>query len=560
MAAVLALQLFGKARLSGEPKTADEFVQRIARIAGEHLGEADAESALKRIESRLENMARVAGESIPFTFATLESHWSEMVGGLSVCAGQFDKIKTPGIEQAVHWRGASEFSEYFKRKCSVIAGKLARLDEVTSFFSKAGYQEDEIQDAMKEAASLLRSLQERFSADTPVLRFAAADLALSKFLSDLKGLVNPDTAREAGLSDNPQHALLAIQQDLSQGQTFKRDLDTLSEENRNLTAQLDTLTRVLEDFRIGNEDAPAVARRLAFAQNETLRLLDEKSGISTETLPERVSALLRVMRDIETHVRSVMPDAVEPIDTLVKKIVDMASENRQAQLALMTEVCSYLHLERNGLEQPDGLSRITDLLRCEARGPHRTLRLGLTASLAAFTDGIERIKQAQRQDIFGALRLDSILLGLDGLLSSMSNGNALDPEFRHGFEANWLHELFRAEALLDTYFAHSEACAALRSAVEQASWSLRLALQQFGYQVQHIDLLAANPPLSELVESKDAPAELRRIPEVRGRVRPYLDQDGTAVFVDIRSFAWSKDGVPQCDWKVVGINRADWRD
>ena len=274
------------------------------------------------------------------------------------------------------------------------------------------------------------------------------------------------------------------------------------------------------------------------------------------------------LNKVDELVQGVISDGpahtAEAVAQLVKEHRDLAEERRRG-LAFVGEVASYLRLQPSGAEPSAALFGIQKALQVEASGPHRPLRLGLTASLAAWSRGVEQLRQSDQKSLLDVLRLDPVEQYLCSFLESIENATleALGEDLLSGFPKKWLFTLFRAEILMDTYFSHVASCEVLRGALKLASGTIRIALQHFDCRVLHIDLLASRPflPVAEdrIIRKLDTTSEFRDIAEVKVKVAP-LVESGEDIFVDVRSFVWLRGQEMNWRFEVVGINPGDWRD
>jgi len=120
-----------------------------------------------------------------------------------------------------------------------------------------------------------------------------------------------------------------------------------------------------------------------------------------------------------------------------------------------------------------------------------------------------------KRNICDDLKLDSVKEGMEALLDS-EDERAIERHFRNGFSQGWIHNVFRAKAMIDTYFRGS--FPRLEDAIDQAEAVLRTVLHLVGGEYVEIDLLS--PPDDSLVDVKRGMATgLWRLPGVEDRVK-----------------------------------------
>jgi hypothetical protein len=525
---------------------------KLARIAGLDPQHISIEQAIEGIEKSLASM-KVKGRE-PANLADAAKLFGLQIALLKSCKDRIDMI--PGAERAPAPTWAEpEFATYLEEKSSAIASikeKLSLLNVVVGCFEQLGYGEKRIQSAAEQAVSLCRKIQGELS--TQRLDFEGAQTAFERLGAECLSLAEfePETLHTAVSAVTSAWTRLSEQQ--TRIDDLKRDASFFDE--------------VFLGLRQEKETSLDTARRVAKEPASALLLLKGIRGLEPGNLVAGVSKLVQWLESLEQRIRTAVPEAPESLYEAVGALVakyEALVGSVESNARLVKEFGAYLHLRQVGRESADEVQKTIDHLRAETEGAHRSLRLGLASALAAWKEGVERLRYTARLDVLDALRLGEVEKELWGLLERIESktDETLGADLENGFPQDWLHQLFRAEVLLDTYFADLEPCAVLRDAVKLACGTVRVALQHFDCRVLRFELLKPNPQLrvseKRIQLEKDAPSELRRIHEVRELVLPYLDSGSKSIFVDIRSFVYLKGGEENWHFEVVGITPADWR-
>ncbi|MGD0191132.1 MAG: hypothetical protein ABSD74_10355 [Rhizomicrobium sp.] len=169
--------------------------------------------------------------------------------------------------------------------------------------------------------------------------------------------------------------------------------------------------------------------------------------------------------------------------------------------------------------------------------------IALQLARSGLEQAAEALKQGDRAEIAAALDLPRILSGLAGLEArciqllepSPENAN-LSKEARYkrlyvpGLEDGWLHLLFRADAVLSTYFGSQDSLRWVKTFISQTAKLIELMLRDIAIEVVKPALLATPPEKSE--KKFGAKREFRALKEVRDILAPFSAR-GDVVAVDI---------------------------
>jgi hypothetical protein len=534
-----------------------EVRTKLAGLAGLDL-KSGSECSLEKIGQYLASMKSNGGEA-PVTLKEASKHFMTMASLLGSCKERLDKILVPEVQPAATWAEPG-FTTHLKSKCDAISDKLNRLNAVVAHFKPLGYSEGLVPRAAEQAVSLLHLLQGEITNAKGDLGIAKG--ALGAHFRNCRQLAATDHGALSNASESVSFARGVL---LDQGEKIR----LLEQEKSRLEVTLRELEAVFQGFSRNNEPTLDTAKRVVLEPERALGLLRGIRGLASETLLNGVRTLAQQLDSADNLIRSILPETPDPIDVAVSVLVERyqkATEELKVRITLEQGFRSYLNFGQDGQEGMEPVQRGMDLLQGESEGAHRALRLGLGGALATWEQGIFRLRSTSRGDILDELRLDVVERGLRDLLAGLEKmtDGSLGGELEGRFLQDWLHLLFRAEILLDTYFADLDPCSVLREAVKLAAGAIRVTLNHFDCRVLRVDLLTVAPLLrvtdDRVHREKDASFEFRQIKEVRERVLPYLESNGKDVFVDIRSFVYLKGTEENWHLEVVGITPADWRE
>ena len=191
------------------------------------------------------------------------------------------------------------------------------------------------------------------------------------------------------------------------------------------------------------------------------------------------------------------------------------------------------------------------------------IRCAGVAGAARLDAGIEVLRRAGREDVIKLLRLEGMSASTTQFLQAIEpfeDGPAPDPQsfwdraiFPH-LASGWLHDVIRAEAVLDIYFASDPAFDEARGAVSLMAEQARCAAQLAGARVRSPELLCEPPAGAD--HRYSATRELREIPEIRQRARERERKGGDFV-VDLHSAGFNGPH-GNTAFTVILFNPADW--
>lgn len=190
------------------------------------------------------------------------------------------------------------------------------------------------------------------------------------------------------------------------------------------------------------------------------------------------------------------------------------------------------------------------------------VRFGLLGARVKWDDALRALVAAGKSDLVRALRLAPFKDMNDGsllrLLASLEELGDLDGLRRTGlqqlFGSNCVHNLMRAELLLDTYFQGEDVCERLSGVLAQLNASLRLALWECGTRFGVVEILG---PAPEGARTQSPDAEFTRVPEIRSHVLRRFNEGARQFVVDVRAFP-VMEGDARFDGTVVTMNPVDW--
>ncbi len=256
-------------------------------------------------------------------------------------------------------------------------------------------------------------------------------------------------------------------------------------------------------------------------RHRVLELLYEQGDEGTEDIQRATESLCKKVGTA----RASLKRAGVPDGTIERMAEEVASKLRAGE-ELTAKLSSYIGLGDVGDH------KVLDILNADTE-IHRQLRLALAAALTRKEIFTGRNGATER--IFIALNTTSIPEALGGLLANLKGDRDLWSDVigrAFGVREGSLQSLFRAELLLQTYFADHDEFSDLRDAVSLACSSIRLAMRATGWGVEPIRLLAQPPSGAH----KGDMTELSQIEEVRTRVRQAARNGDYDLAVDVKRF------------------------
>ena len=132
------------------------------------------------------------------------------------------------------------------------------------------------------------------------------------------------------------------------------------------------------------------------------------------------------------------------------------------------------------------------------------------------------------------VELEETLLGLTELRAAAHHSGGVEPSV---IEQAWPHALFRAEALLQTYYPGHGPWGDLREAASLMSSALRRLLRASGVSVVSATLLAPFAP-EDGERWSDAAEDLTELEQVRMRLAGAVAHERDAFVIDCESFGY----------------------
>lgn len=217
---------------------------------------------------------------------------------------------------------------------------------------------------------------------------------------------------------------------------------------------------------------------------------------------------------------------------------------------------------RDYLALPDqDAEALKALVTAELGKPNRILRLALAAAIPLLRKGLAAPMAEEDASVIRMLRIGEIVDQLGAFLSrlwSYQGDRLWSTGIHSAFAQSWLHNLFRAEAVLRTYFMASR-LAELGDVLTLVAWAFRHAITASGYDVDRVQLLAA--PSAAMDPMHDSPREFRTCPDIRNRVQAVLKTQRDGGFaVDVDSVGIRDGNRVLKRGAVVLAKRVDWED
>ena len=271
-----------------------------------------------------------------------------------------------------------------------------------------------------------------------------------------------------------------------------------------------------------------------------------------------IPALATRMRNARSAAASVDCATDRGVDAIVAELATFVDRERNASRdtrAILLRLREYLVLPDQDAKKLDGI------IAAESGKPSRVLRLALAAAIPVLRTNLAALTAAEDQSVVDMLRIGEIARHLDAFLGRLweCDGDQLWASgIQAGFAQNWLNRLFRAEAVLRTYFMASR-LAELGDVLAVVAWAFRYASAASGYELDRVQLLAAPSPAMDPVH--ESPRELKGFPDVRNRVQSLLKTQrdgGFAIDVDAVGIRGANRVIVR--GAVVLAKRVDWED
>jgi hypothetical protein len=249
----------------------------------------------------------------------------------------------------------------------------------------------------------------------------------------------------------------------------------------------------------------------------------------------------------------------------------LAAEQSQSFLRVVSAYL-YFRTEKVTSENQSSEKELLKLVRENVLNEplqNRRIRLRFAAAISVFikaTDG------SCPEDIIQALKINDIKEKMQQFLNrleDMSGEDLWNKGLHQGFNDGWLHDLLRADLLLQTYLTDSGrrssgkyevAIDRLKDAVHQASQAVLSTLKEFEVEVDMIGLLDL-PPENVDTDGHTFP-ELFKIPEAVSKVKQYLPpfkELGELFVVDIQMFQVTRYKTDKiAKGRVALVNPSAW--
>ena len=444
-------------------------------------------------------------------------------------------------------------------------------------------------DKSKDALQLFQLLREQFRGQGSEDVKAGVELVLQ----ELKQIHRQYLEQGTAATSTPENTLRALIEKLA---ADKKLLEDFERQNQKVAV---TKRAFNEVPGYTGEDIFQDAQRMAKDQQKAMTLLFRGPSGRGGDIVEAISAMTEDLNYVECLLDREVPgvegsirekackmvdkyykadEAAHRADQLEEDLQNLRTECDAAETqltngrTLSSELADRLHFNKQKIT--DSNKPVSALLSELSRAPSRLwhLRLGLSSSLLILNRAVEGLETHDRADIIDALKIHHVKSGMETFLLNLEEGHLVQ-EVDQGFANNWLHDLFRANLLLRTYFSDSDSSNAsgatirlLRDAISQAAIALNLTLNESGYSISDISLLEPSP---DDVESEGTYKELRRVPEIKLKIQAeirILQANGTLqeavrekkVVVDVFSFPFTYGNGKKAGGRVATLSPSDW--
>jgi hypothetical protein len=263
--------------------------------------------------------------------------------------------------------------------------------------------------------------------------------------------------------------------------------------------------------------------------------------------------------------------------TIVSLIGKETSRAYPSAVVAVEDLFAVLNSERALNKQAgEWSSRLSDALGIPASGgaaerfqivlaEQGQLRFALRLSIIAALDVWQRVDwstlKESHSDLLNELRLETLQPSLKSLLQWPPSQT--DDQFlawiKQGFyEGGWLHQLFRADAILSTFFASDAALGSVQIAVSLTASAIRASGYHFGIEIRRVPLLM--PPPEGVQPYLHGPGGLPKIGTVRKAVLARLQGAGGERFVvDVPAWGFQTRAGGGYPGMVALCNPSDWQ-
>ncbi|HET8774400.1 MAG TPA: hypothetical protein VFP80_11430 [Thermoanaerobaculia bacterium] len=401
-------------------------------------------------------------------------------------------------------------------------------------------------------------LHERKALDDLLGSQNAAENAV-EYVRDCVELVKAFSRPFCGNADGPVTARVATEE-IAQGvhrlysgvtqqganeQSARTELAAIEQMLRKLHEQADERLRVIESQK---QHLDAAGRFMAEEWPDIV------PGDLGTTVPI-VAARMRDARAAATRAGCATGRAADAIVTELSAMVEQERNASRGAQEMLRRLRDYLALPDQDAEA------LKALVTAELGKPNRILRLALAAAIPLLRKGLAAPMAEEDASVIRMLRIGEIVDQLGAFLSrlwSYQGDRLWSTGIHSAFAQSWLHNLFRAEAVLRTYFMASR-LAELGDVLTLVAWAFRHAITASGYDVDRVQLLAA--PSAAMDPMHDSPREFRTCPDIRNRVQAVLKTQRDGGFaVDVDSVGIRDGNRVLKRGAVVLAKRVDWED
>lgn len=424
------------------------------------------------------------------------------------------------------------------------AAKLAewqRIEECVGNSAERGAEEGYVKNAVQLTKRLKTDFWDNAEPETALI-------AISEFEDKVNTLHNTYGGSSASFASGRQ-ILTSLSDEFT-----RRESEFEQQKQRNVEAL--SVFAAVKRCTLSGETALAAVERLIRDLTAAQNFLSNELHAEQENLSASLS-------DIKARLLRAKREAVNAgcggggtIDEMIENLASTIQQERLAckatgQLAALLR--SYLELSE---KEP---AQLIEVASYELKNPHRVLRLCLVAAIPQLEQVVESLAGADAAPLISTLGREYLLVHLKVFVARLETyrGEMLwTMGLDSGFSQQWLHRLFRAEALLAAYYADAR-FHRLTDIVSIVAGCFRLATQLSGYDVDRIQLLKQPPPGSDTVVIP-AP-EIVSAPRIRARVQETLAAlQADRFVVDVEAFGIRRGNEVVSSSRLVLANWVEW--
>lgn len=349
-------------------------------------------------------------------------------------------------------------------------------------------------------------------------------------------------------------ATVAIQEVESGVHRLYRSIDQPGPSEPDAKYALKAIQQALDKLREQQKTIDSQQRTLSAVRSF---ITSQWRDVATDDLHVMVGTFAQRMREARARVASIGCDGDRNADAVITELAAVVESERKIAHGAH-EILGHLG-EYLALSGGDGES-LRRIIVAERGTPNRILRLVLTAAVPLIRTTVDQLTAGEESRVIQLLRIPKILSELDaflGRLSTYSSAELWQKGLQGGFSQNWLHYLFRAEAVLRTYFMTSS-LAELGDSLTAIVWAFRHAIATAsGYQVDRIQLLGELP--ASMDPAHGSTRDLQSFPDIRNRVQAVLKTQHEGVFaIDVDSVGLRNGTQVLRRGTLVVANRHEW--